>query len=242
MLAANAGVCAAAQGAEARMQPVPGIASQLKDVPFRATQVIVRRGAEGVVETRGVVARNSAGSTYVELIDARTKQTAEVLIFDVPHRRELVLDLRNRRYRVMAVPALEGKAVTTDYAAQQLRVAAAEKDSSVHEIKDGVESTWRGLGVKQLAGLEAVGSVKVRRPEAAPGEAADGPAEVDESWVSVDLGIAVLRTRHDPLRGEDTEVALTEVMRAEPDARLFEVPSGYVLDNGNASLVRPGVH
>lgn len=210
--------------------------AQLRDVPFRATQVIVRRGPGGVVETRGLVARSSAGSMYVELIDESTKKTAEVLIFDVPNHRELVLDVQNRRYRELAAPGLEGREAPVDFTAEQLRVAAMEKDVSVRRVKDGVDSTWTWLGVKRLAGLESVGSVEVRRPVANAGEATDGPAEVDESWVSVDLGVAVLRRRHDPLKDEDTEVSMTEVLRSEPDARLFQVPAGYVLDNGDARL------
>ena len=82
-----------------------------------------------------------------------------------------------------------------------------------------------------MAGLETIGSVRVRRPATAPGEASDGPAEVDERWVSVDLGIAVQQMRHDPMRDEDTEITLTEVLRAEPDERLFSVPKGFVLED-----------
>lgn len=224
---------------EVRYKGLPRIASQLKDVPFRAVQVIVRRGPGGVVETRGRLARSSDGSTYVELIDGATKQAAEVLIFDVPNHRELVLDVRNRRYRVMALPQLEGKEAPVDFVAEQLRVAAMEKNVSMQRVKDGVESTWTRLGVRRVAGLESVGSMEVRRPLAAAGEAADGPAEADESWISVDLGVAVLRVRHDPLTDEDTEVAMTEILRAEPEAKLFQVPAGYVLDNGDAHLLRP---
>lgn len=216
--------------ASASSQPRLGIAVQVKDVPFRATQVIVRRGPNGVVETRGRMARNSEGSTYVELIDERTKQPTEVLIFDVPRRRELVLDMEKQRYRVVPTPALEGLEVPIDYLPEQLRVARMEKDSSMREVRNGVELTWRGLGVRRVGGLETVGSVRVSRPLSGPGEATDGPAEVDESWLSVDLGIAVLRTRHDPMKDEDTEVALTEILRAEPDARLFEVPATFVLE------------
>ena len=174
----------------ARAESNRAIAPQWKDVPFRATQVIVRRGVEGVVETRGRIARNSAGSTYVELIDEASKEPTEALIFDVPNRRELVLNLRSRRYRNLPLPSLQGKEVPLNFVAEQLRDAAAEKDRSVREVKDGVVSTWKGLGVRRLAGLEAVGSVKMRRPQAAAGEETDGPAEVDESWISVDLGIA----------------------------------------------------
>lgn len=216
-----------------------GIASQVKDVPFGATQVIVRRGPGGVVETRGRVARNSVGSTYLELIDEGTKTTAEVLIFDVARHRELVLDVRNRRYRELAAPGLEGRELPVDFVAEQLRVADREKNISLRQVKDGVELTWRRLGVRRVAGLESVGSVQVRRPLAAAGEAIDGPAEVDESWMSVDLGVAVLRTRHDPLKDEDTEVAMTEILRAEPDAELFQVPAGYVLDDGQARMAEP---
>ena len=132
-----------------------------------------------------------------------------------------------------------GKEAPLDFQAQQLRVGEMLKNSSVREVRDGMESTWTGLGVKRLGGLEAVGSVQVRRPVAAKGEVADGPAEMDESWVSIDLGIAVLRTRHDPMRGEDTELTLTEIVRAEPDAALFSVPAGYVPEGGSAELRRP---
>ncbi len=245
LLSAAVGVCAGPattrdpfSKGEIKKPVSPGIGSQWKDVPFRAVQVIVRRGPQGVVETRGRVARSSDGSTYVELIDESTKQPTEALIFDVPHHREVVLDVVSRRYRVQQMPRLEGRDAPGDFGAEQLRIAVEQKDSRMREVKDGVESTWKRLGVRRIAGLEAVGSVQVRRPLAGAGEAADGPAEVDESWVSVDLGIAVLRTRHDPLTGGDTEVSLTEVVRAEPDVALFKVPAGYALVSGDARLVR----
>lgn len=238
LAASVAGACAEPR-TEAGTPPSPSVGTPWKDVPFQATQVIVRRGPGGEVETRGLVARNSAGSMYVELVDARTQQPTEALIFDVPHRRELVLDLLRRRYRVMALPGLEGREAPADFVAEQLRVAELEKDSSVHRVSDGVDSTWKGLGVRNVAGLATVGSVRVERPVAAPGETKDGPAEVDERWVSVDLGIAVLRVKHDPLRDEDTEIALTAVMRSEPDSNLFQVPAGFVMVDAERRSATP---
>jgi hypothetical protein len=238
VVATVTGLCAGPAN-EGRQRATPAIASQWKDVPFRATQVIVRRGPAGVVETRGLVARNSAGSTYVEMIDEATQATAEVLIFDVPHHRELVLDMPNRRYKVVAAPGLEGREPPADFVADQLRVAAAEKDSSVHRVSNGVDSTWKGLGVRRVSGLETIGSVQVRRPLPAPGEALDGPAEVDERWLSVDLGVAVQRIKHDPISDEDTEITLTEVLRSEPDEQLFLVPKGFVLESSDGQLRRP---
>lgn len=232
LAATLAGVCAEPAN-ETQAHPKLEIGAPLKDVPFRAMQVIVRRGPDGVVETRGRIARNSAGSTYVELIDENTKEPAEVLIFDVPHRREVVLDLRTRRYRVVAAPSLEGRDAPTGFVADQLRVAQAEKDSSIHRVADGVDLTWKGLGVRRLGGLETVGSIEVQRPQPAPGETIDGPAEVDERWVSVDLGVAVMRVRHDPVRDEDTEITLTEVLRTEPDEQMFSVPSDFVLEGSS---------
>ena len=79
----------------------------------------------------------------------------------------------------------------------------------------------------------------MRRPLAAVGVSSDGPAEVDERWISVDLGIAVLESRHDPLRDEDTEVSLTEVLRTEPDPRLFTIPQGFVLADGGSQTPPP---
>jgi hypothetical protein len=49
---------------------------------------------------------------------------------------------------------------------------------------------------------------------------------VREAWVSTDLKIPVLIKTTDPRFGTTT-MQLTEIVRAEPDASLFQVPAGY---------------
>ena len=49
---------------------------------------------------------------------------------------------------------------------------------------------------------------------------------VSESWYSPDLHTVVLRKRSDPRSGESV-YRLTDIRRGEPDASLFQVPSGF---------------
>ena len=51
---------------------------------------------------------------------------------------------------------------------------------------------------------------------------------VSEEWVSPDLQVLVMTQRTDPRSGDST-YRLVNVVRSEPDASLFEVPSEYVV-------------
>jgi hypothetical protein len=51
---------------------------------------------------------------------------------------------------------------------------------------------------------------------------------VSEEWFSPDLQVLVL-TRHSDPRSGDTRYTLANIVRAEPDRSLFEVPADYSL-------------
>ncbi len=55
-------------------------------------------------------------------------------------------------------------------------------------------------------------------------------AVVNESWYSPDLQLNVMTKYSDPRSGE-TLYKLTNIARAEPDASLFQVPSGYTVQD-----------
>ena len=57
---------------------------------------------------------------------------------------------------------------------------------------------------------------------------------VTERWYSSDLQTVVMTKRSDPRMGETT-FTLTNILRSEPDASLFQVPSDYTVVAG-----RPG--
>lgn len=89
------------------------------------------------------------------------------------------------------------------------------------------------LGTKTINGLTATGTrTTVTIPVGAIGNNQPIPV-VRETWVSTDLKVPVLITSSDPRFGTST-MQLTNVVRSEPAASLFAVPSSYQL------MVEPG--
>jgi TonB family protein len=65
---------------------------------------------------------------------------------------------------------------------------------------------------------------------------------VDEAWYSPDLQVNVMTKHSDPRSGE-TVYRLTQIVRAEPDAQLFQVPADYTITNaggGRGPAPAPG--
>jgi hypothetical protein len=63
-----------------------------------------------------------------------------------------------------------------------------------------------------------------------PADDGRGPdvVEVEETWVSPDLGIVVLdKNRSTDPRSDQTIMEIRELERIEPDTALFKVPTGY---------------
>ncbi len=82
------------------------------------------------------------------------------------------------------------------------------------------------LGTKEYEGVRAEGTRTVATlPAGAIGNVR--PIEVvSERWYSPELGVVVFSRRADPRFGE-TVYRLTNIIRAEPDASLFQVPADY---------------
>ena len=95
-------------------------------------------------------------------------------------------------------------------------------------------SVEEALGTKEIAGLEATGTrVTTTIPAGAMGNARP-IVLVMERWVSTALSVPVRIVRRDPRMG-DTLYELRKVVRGEPDAALFQVPTGYTVQDD-----RPG--
>jgi hypothetical protein len=82
------------------------------------------------------------------------------------------------------------------------------------------------LGSQTIDGLPAVGSRSTTTiPAGAIGN--DQPIKVIvEQWFSHDLQVLVMTRHSDPRQG-DTTYRLLNIVRAEPDRSLFQVPSDY---------------
>jgi hypothetical protein len=58
---------------------------------------------------------------------------------------------------------------------------------------------------------------------------------IDERWFSPDLNVTVMTRHADPRSGETT-YKLTNIQRVEQVRSLFEVPTGYEINNGTGVI------
>lgn len=61
---------------------------------------------------------------------------------------------------------------------------------------------------------------------------------VSETWFSRDLGLTVLTKTSDPRSGETT-MRLTNIVQAEPDASLFQIPADYQVEDSSSPGSQP---
>jgi hypothetical protein len=102
------------------------------------------------------------------------------------------------------------------------------------------ESTTASLGTQMMNGASAQGTLTTRTiPAGAIGNEKAIVITV-ERWYSPDLQMNVLIKRSDPRTG-DNVFQLTNIVRSEPDASLFQVPADYtVKEGGRMGLGRKG--
>lgn len=103
------------------------------------------------------------------------------------------------------------------------------------------ESTTVSLGTQMVNGVSAQGTRTTRTiPAGAIGN--EKPIVITvERWYSPDLRMNVLIKRSDPRTG-DNVFQLTNIVRSEPDATLFQVPSDYTVKQGGNFMRRKGGH
>jgi hypothetical protein len=94
------------------------------------------------------------------------------------------------------------------------------------------------LGARQIEGVKATGRrTTTTIPQGRIGN--DRPIQlIDEQWMSPELGILIASRYSDPRTGV-VEYKLTNIVRAEPKADLFTVPSDYTVARG-LSVPSPG--
>ena len=210
-----------------------GTSVQMRDVPFQATQVVTRETTDGTTVTRGRMARDRAGSTYVEMVDPRTGVATTAFLLDVPGRRGVVLDLVHKRYSVRSAPELSSREPRSGAVPELLESAIESKGRSESETRSGVPGTVTHLGTKLVAGLMSVGSSEIWS-----GERTSASRET-EQWFSVELGVFVRMTEFDRTRRQKTEVGLTEIMRTEPNSALFAIPRDFRPDESAGTPATP---
>jgi len=91
--------------------------------------------------------------------------------------------------------------------------------------------TTESLGTQLIGGIQADGTRTTRTIPAGQIGNEKAIQVIVERWYSPDLQMDILIKRNDP-RGGTTVFQVTNVVRSEPDASLFQVPSDYTIVNG----------
>jgi hypothetical protein len=85
------------------------------------------------------------------------------------------------------------------------------------------------LGPQTMEGVTVYGVRETQTIPAAQNGTAKEVMVTDEYWYSDELRLNMLVKHNDPRTGSVT-ITVTQVTRTEPDAGIFEIPSGYKLD------------
>jgi hypothetical protein len=193
----------------------------------RKSIVRIYRDSEGRVRRENVTA-DGAEIESVTIVDPITETS---VILEPPSRMAIV----DNRVRVVLrdsgpAPALEAerkKAVEGE-----MRRKIESKDVPTLSVPRARASMASELVARQDLGERIIGGVNARGtrttttiPAGAIGN--DHPIRiVSEEWFSPDLQVLVLTKHSDPRSGETT-YTLSNIVRAEPDRSLFEIPPDY---------------
>jgi len=94
------------------------------------------------------------------------------------------------------------------------------------------------LGTQMINGLAATGTRTTRTIPAGAIGNQQAIQVVREAWVSIELKVPVMIKSSDPRFGSRV-MQLTNIVRAEPDASLFQVPANYAVTAGSSRMNRP---
>jgi hypothetical protein len=196
--------------------------------PYSAGEVTVRTHtlADGTKITQKQLVKvyqDSEGRTRREYFKPGVESVGQddsllsVHIFDPVAGANYYLNPRDRRARKIEVrrPTPPSPPQTTGASANLTRAP--------------LRRTREDLGTQVIEGLEARGE-RITRTIPAGAEGNDQPIQITlELWFSVERRLPLLRITNDPRYGE-TVTRLTNLVRDEPPAELFQVPPDYTIE------------
>jgi hypothetical protein len=198
----------------------------VKGSPYTATAStettqVLADGNRIVHKQSGMVARDSEGRTRREEVMAgmgpvQVNAPKVVFIHDPVAGAAYILNPEKQIARVMK-HGTQGKDMEQMHAKMNKEFAANGEEGTVKT---------ESLGTQEIEGVSAQGT-RVTRTIPAGKIGNEQPIQITvETWTSPDLHTTVLQKRNDPRFGE-TVFQLTNIKQGEPDANLFQVPSGY---------------
>lgn len=201
----------------------------IKGAPFSATETtnftqVLADGNRIVRNQSCSVARDSEGRTRREAAmdgmgPLQVNGAKMVFIHDPVAHAVYMLNPQKQTARVMKFGDMAGMDMTRMHARMQ-------KMQKLMASKEQGEVKTESLGTQEINGIAAEGK-RVTRTIPAGAIGNEQPIQITlETWTSPDLHTVVLQKRNDPRFGE-TVFQLTNIKQGEPDASLFQVPSGY---------------
>ena len=199
----------------------------LRGLPFSADEVIVRTQtlAGGTnITSRSLVKlyRDSEGRTRSETYrsQAETGEPGDTLvsvfIFDPVTGIDYHLDPRNHTARKDELGRHTPPPIGPTTSAPTNRPPAPQRPDT------------EDLGTQVIEGLNVKG-IRTTRTIPVGAEGNDQPIEItEESWTSPELHVAIMKISKDPRHGQ-TVTRLTHLVRDEPPAELFQVPTDYTV-------------
>ncbi len=221
---------AVAQGPGGPMEHGPGgyggpMRAPVTNAPYSATftSTSTEKLQDGTVLTRTdtrTASRDSMGRTREEMTFPAHGDSAariSITIFDPVARTitQLHPDDKTAYVRALRTPPAPSTGTVVP--------SATEPARGLHDDKNVVRTD---LGSKTIDGDVASGTRTTRTIPAGTMGNATAIVSTDEKWVSTDLKIELTRTDSDAFHGTHT-TTVSSLNRAEPDAALFAVPSGY---------------
>lgn len=218
---------------------------------YRNSEGVTRRDLSG--GTGGVLSSTYSLGGGVSMITPRADAT-----YLLDAQRKTAVEMATQAHKELAIAGVMSAqaGVAEERMRAELRAAAApvpavppvppvpvivEGQAGVYAVTSSTsskyETTTEQLGVRDFEGVSAEGT---RRTTIIPAGAIgnDRPIEiVYERWYSKDLGMVVYSRNSDPRFGEQT-YRLTNIVRAEPDPSLFQVPQHYRKVSGGGTLYR----
>jgi hypothetical protein len=201
-----------------------GVEYSMKGQPYSMVEktTTVRTLADGTTmrsthEERKM--RDAEGRTRVDILREFKNETtiAITTISDPVARTRTTLNVRQKMAYTFHLPELKPAAPVDEKKLAELRAAPSRPTPNFQTEK---------LGQKNVSGIFAEGTRTTRLiPIGMEGNDREIRV-VTEQWISPDLKIIVARSVDDPRYGQVT-MEVSDLLRGDPDAALFQVPADY---------------